>query len=57
MGRKDTVMLGSYWKKGIPVEVLPISYTSVQMKVQRQLGGVVELRMADRKAVSMLEYV
>ncbi|KAK7508585.1 hypothetical protein BaRGS_00000151 [Batillaria attramentaria] len=48
--RKDTAKLGTYWKKGVPIEVVPMAYRPVQLKIQQQLGGKTELRMAHRKA-------
>ncbi|XP_076435018.1 ribose-5-phosphate isomerase-like isoform X2 [Babylonia areolata] len=48
--RKDTGVLGTFWKKGVPIEVVPMAYHPVQLKIQKMLGGKVELRMASRKA-------
>lgn len=48
--RKDSQTLGTYWKKGVPIEVVPMAYRPVQLKIQEQLGGVTELRMGQRKA-------
>ncbi|KAL8623847.1 hypothetical protein ACOMHN_058877 [Nucella lapillus] len=48
--RKDTVSLGTNWKKGVPIEVVPMAYHPVQLKIQKILGGKAELRMAYRKA-------
>ncbi|KAK7110226.1 ribose-5-phosphate isomerase-like [Littorina saxatilis] len=48
--RKITDALGTYWKKGVPIEVVPMAYRPVQLKIQKHLGGVVELRMAHKKA-------
>lgn len=48
--RKDTAVLGTYWKKGVPIEVVPMAYHPVQLKIQKLLGGKAELRMAHRKA-------
>ncbi|PVD39431.1 hypothetical protein C0Q70_02061 [Pomacea canaliculata] len=48
--RKDSAVLGRYWNKGIPIEVVPMAYCPVQLKIQQQLGGKAVLRMAHRKA-------
>lgn len=48
--RKDSPTLGTYWKKGVPIEVVPMAYHPVQLKIQEQLGGTTELRMGQRKA-------
>ncbi|XP_076434999.1 ribose-5-phosphate isomerase-like [Babylonia areolata] len=48
--RKDTGVLGTHWKKGVPIEVVPMAYHPIQLKIQKMLGGKVELRMANRKA-------
>jgi len=48
--RKESKKLGENWKKGVPLEVIPMSYVPVIKKCQ-QLGGKPVLRMAgDRKA-------
>ncbi|KAG1651880.1 Ribose-5-phosphate isomerase [Nymphon striatum] len=46
---KDVEKLGTNWKKGIPIEVIPMSYNPVKLKLEN-LGGVAELRMAKAKA-------
>eukprot|EP01116_Phalansterium_solitarium_P011395 TRINITY_DN27055_c0_g1_i1.p2 TRINITY_DN27055_c0_g1~~TRINITY_DN27055_c0_g1_i1.p2 ORF type:complete len:244 (+),score=32.12 TRINITY_DN27055_c0_g1_i1:43-774(+) len=48
--RKDSQQLGSTWKKGVPLEVLPISYVPVMKKLERDLGGKPTLRLAVNKA-------
>lgn len=48
--RKDSENLGTTWKKGVPIEVLPMAYKPVQMKINHMLGGEANLRMASRKA-------
>ncbi|XP_050395388.1 ribose-5-phosphate isomerase isoform X2 [Patella vulgata] len=48
--RKDSEFLGENWKRGIPLEVIPMSYKPVQLKIQNMLGGTVNLRMAAKKA-------
>lgn len=50
--RKDSQVLGEQYKKGIPVEVIPLSYVPVMQKIQSLFGGKVQLRMAKMKAVS-----
>ena len=49
--RKDTKVLGTFWKKGVPIEVVPMAYRPIQNKIVKELGGKCELRMANRKAV------
>ncbi|CAH2299490.1 ribose-5-phosphate isomerase [Pelobates cultripes] len=48
--RKDSKNLGEQWKKGIPIEVIPMAYMPVSKALQGQFGGVAELRMAISKA-------
>ncbi|XP_060079837.1 ribose-5-phosphate isomerase-like [Ylistrum balloti] len=48
--RKDTDALCTYWTKGIPIEVIPMAYRPIQMRVEAELGGKADLRMASRKA-------
>jgi len=47
--RKNSDVLGNSWKY-IPIEVVPAAYRPVMMKVEHELGGKVELRMAKCKA-------
>jgi ribose 5-phosphate isomerase A len=47
--RKDSKNLGDQWKKGIPVEVIPMAYVPV-MKKMEHLGGKPVLRMGKSKA-------
>ncbi|MBD3353454.1 MAG: ribose 5-phosphate isomerase A [Candidatus Lokiarchaeota archaeon] len=47
--RKDSKKLGEKWKKGIPIEVIPLGYIPVMRKI-RSLGGIPTLRMAKNKA-------
>lgn len=51
--RKDSQELGTSYKKGIPIEVIPMAYKPVQMKIQDMFGGEAVLRMAQQKAVSV----
>lgn len=48
--RKDSTTLGTSWKKGIPIEVLPMAYRPVQLKIEHIFGGQANLRMASNKA-------
>ncbi|XP_073238948.1 ribose-5-phosphate isomerase-like isoform X1 [Porites lutea] len=47
--RKDSKQLGESWKKGIPVEVIPMAYVPVMKKMEK-LGLKPILRMAKAKA-------
>ncbi|MHA1149980.1 MAG: ribose 5-phosphate isomerase A [Promethearchaeota archaeon] len=47
--RKKSNYLGEHWKKGIPVEVIPLSYIPIMRKLE-QLKGKPVLRMAQSKA-------
>lgn len=49
--RKKSRSLGEQWKKGIPIEVIPMAYVPVTRALTKNFGGVVELRMAVSKAV------
>lgn len=51
MGRKDSKALGQQWKKGVPVEVIPMAYVPVSRAIARRFGGEAVLRMAVSKAV------
>ncbi|MHA1987183.1 MAG: ribose 5-phosphate isomerase A [Promethearchaeota archaeon] len=46
--RKNSEILGEKWKKGIPIEVIPISYVPIMNKLKK-LGGNPVLRMAQAK--------
>ncbi|CAL1539447.1 unnamed protein product [Lymnaea stagnalis] len=48
--RKNSKVLGTTWKKGIPIEILPMAYKPLQLKIMELLGGNAQLRMAARKA-------
>ncbi|KAH9524978.1 hypothetical protein Btru_000013 [Bulinus truncatus] len=48
--RKNSQVLGTTWKKGVPIEVLPMAYRPVQLKIMQLLGGKALLRMASQKA-------
>lgn len=47
---KRSAFLGQNWTKGLPIEVIPMSYVLVKNKIEKALGGVAELRMAKAKA-------
>lgn len=51
--RKKSDRLGEQWKKGVPIEVIPMAYVPVSRALTKKFGGVVELRMAVNKAVSV----
>ncbi|XP_069779641.1 ribose-5-phosphate isomerase isoform X2 [Narcine bancroftii] len=48
--RKDSKHLGEKWKKGVPIEVIPMACMPVRRKIVAKYGGNVELRMAVSKA-------
>ncbi|XP_044255897.1 ribose-5-phosphate isomerase [Tribolium madens] len=47
---KNSHKLGEQYKKGIPIEVVPMAYLPIKTQIENQLGGTVELRMAKAKA-------
>jgi ribose 5-phosphate isomerase A len=47
--RKDSTELGQQWKKGVPIEVLPMAYVPVLKKLEK-MGAKPKLRMAIAKA-------
>ncbi|XP_054263966.1 ribose-5-phosphate isomerase [Macrosteles quadrilineatus] len=47
---KKSVNLGENYKKGIPIEVIPMAYIPIQLKIQKMFGGEAKLRMAKMKA-------
>lgn len=47
---KDSVKLGDRYKKGIPIEVVPIAYVPIQQKIVALYGGEIKLRKAVAKA-------
>lgn len=49
--RKKSRSLGEQWKKGIPIEVIPMAYVPVTRALTKSFGGAAELRMAVSKAV------
>lgn len=52
---KQSKRLGETWKKGIPVEVIPMAYVPVTKKIEQLLGVRPVLRQAVAKAVSKTE--
>ncbi|XP_009330175.1 PREDICTED: ribose-5-phosphate isomerase [Pygoscelis adeliae] len=48
--RKKSKSLGEQWKKGIPIEVIPMAYVPVTRALTKNFGGAAELRMAVSKA-------
>lgn len=49
--RKNSQKLGEQYKKGVPIEVVPMSYKPIQQKIEENLGGSTILRMAVAKMV------
>jgi ribose 5-phosphate isomerase A len=47
--RKKSEILGTNWKKGVPIEVIPMSYFPIMKKLLK-LGGNPVLRMAKSKS-------
>jgi len=47
--RKRSARLGTTWKY-VPIEVLPLAYVPIKLKIEAHLGGKAELRMAKAKA-------
>jgi ribose 5-phosphate isomerase A len=47
--RKKSDKLGTNWKKGVPVEVIPMAYFPLMKKLEK-LGGNPKLRMAQSKS-------
>lgn len=52
VARKDSGSLGQQWKKGVPIEVIPMAYVPVCRAIGQRFGGQASLRMAVSKAVS-----
>lgn len=48
--RKDSVSLGDQWRKGVPVEVVPMAYVPISRRIAQRFGGEAVLRMAVSKA-------
>lgn len=47
---KNSEKLGQQYKKGIPIEVVPMAYIPIKSKIESKFGGVAVLRMAVAKA-------
>ncbi|KAL9703779.1 hypothetical protein quinque_007297 [Culex quinquefasciatus] len=47
---KDSKRLGEQYKKGIPVEVVPMAYVPIRDRIAAKFGGKLQLRMAVAKA-------
>ncbi|XP_045526329.1 ribose-5-phosphate isomerase [Pieris brassicae] len=47
---KDSKKLGDRYKKGIPIEVIPMAYVPIKNKVVGMFGGEIKLRSAIAKA-------
>ncbi|XP_043247860.1 ribose-5-phosphate isomerase [Colletes gigas] len=47
---KNSQKLGEHYKKGIPVEVVPMAYVAIQRRIESTYGGTVKVRMALAKA-------
>ncbi|XP_058118378.1 ribose-5-phosphate isomerase [Anopheles ziemanni] len=47
---KDSSKLGQQYRKGIPIEVVPMAYVPIKTKVEKQFAGSLKLRMAVAKA-------
>lgn len=47
---KNSQQLGEQYKKGIPIEVVPLAYIPIRYKVEELFGGKAQLRMAVAKA-------
>ena len=52
---KNSREFGEQWKGGVPIEVIPFASTPVIRKISETLGGEPVLRMAQRKAVSVID--
>nr|XP_020499019.1 ribose-5-phosphate isomerase [Labrus bergylta] len=48
--RKNSKDLGQQWKKGVPIEVIPMAYVPVSRIIAKRFGGEANLRMAVSKA-------
>lgn len=47
---KNSTNLGEQYKKGIPIEVLPMAYVPIQKNIEKKFGGQVLLRSGVAKA-------
>jgi ribose 5-phosphate isomerase A len=46
---KKSEFLGEYWKKGVPIEIIPLAHVPIMKRLEK-LGGTPVLRMAQAKA-------
>ncbi|XP_060908716.1 ribose-5-phosphate isomerase-like, partial [Labrus mixtus] len=51
--RKNSKDLGQQWKKGVPIEVIPMAYVPVSRIIAKRFRGEANLRMAVSKAVDV----
>uniref|UniRef100_A0A5K3FKS3 ribose-5-phosphate isomerase n=1 Tax=Mesocestoides corti TaxID=53468 RepID=A0A5K3FKS3_MESCO len=51
---KSSNYLGEHWKRGLPIEVIPMAVTPVKMEIERRFGGEANLRMAVAKMGPLL---
>ncbi|XP_050435013.1 ribose-5-phosphate isomerase [Adelges cooleyi] len=49
-GSKEANQLGQKWKKGIPIEVIPMAYKPIKIKIEEKYGGKAVLRASAHKA-------
>ncbi|CAK9795103.1 Ribose-5-phosphate isomerase [Anthophora plagiata] len=47
---KQSQQLGEQYKKGIPIEVIPMAYKAIQKRIKDNYGGNIQVRMALAKA-------
>jgi len=47
--RKKSEFLGEQWKKGVPIEIIPLAHIPIMKRLEK-LGGTPVLRMAQAKA-------
>ncbi|XP_076630735.1 ribose-5-phosphate isomerase [Colletes latitarsis] len=47
---KNSQRLGEQYKKGIPIEVVPMAYIAIQRRIESTYGGTIKVRMALAKA-------
>ncbi|CAF0808124.1 unnamed protein product [Adineta ricciae] len=52
--KKWSTNLGDKWKKGVPIEVLPIAYKITKKEIEKQLGGEVIVREGTGKVGPVL---
>lgn len=48
--RKQSTALGSVWRKGIPIEVVPMAYINVKRKIEQKYEGDASLRMTKTRS-------